>query len=347
MRVLASGLVTAIGYNAPATLAALRAGVSGVQATGWVDLQGGQPIRGARVSLPHWWEGTGKLADLAAPAIQECLATLPPGTDTHLPILLGVSHPDRPGRPADLDARLMDDIHLRLELPLHPASVLFPSDQMGCMHALVEAARLMAEGRVRHVVVAGVDSFLSSVTLEAYEQRRRLLTAGSLNGFLPGEAGSAVLLGRDDDATSDGLRITGWGMVQETATIESTEPLRGVGLTAAIKQALAQAGVRMTDVAYRMTDLSGEHYKFKEAMLASMRLDRGPREGAFELWHPIEYLGEIGAAVLPCLLAWARHAHALGYAPGPRALCHLGSDDGGRAALVLQSATHQEERQAA
>jgi 3-oxoacyl-[acyl-carrier-protein] synthase-1 len=56
------------------------------------------------------------------------------------------------------------------------------------------------------------------------------------------------------------------------------------------------------------------------------------------MWHPIEHLGEVGAAILPCLLAWAAHAMREGYAPGGRALCHVGSDTGERAALVVRAA---------
>ena len=70
--------------------------------------------------------------------------------------------------------------------------------------------------------------------------------------------------------------------------------------------------------------------------ISRMRFDHAPRKRPLELWHPIEYLGEIGAAILPCLLAWTAHALRHGYAPGPRALCHIGSDDGQRMALVLQ-----------
>ncbi|MCI3953284.1 MAG: hypothetical protein K0R53_2783 [Burkholderiales bacterium] len=96
----------------------------------------------------------------------------------------------------------------------------------------------------------------------------------------------------------------------------------------------------MREVAYRLTDLSGEHYKFKEAAFVVGRLDSGDREGAFEIWHPIEYLGHIGAAVLPCLLAQAMHAGQEGYAPGPIALCHVGNDDGERAAFVVSQGAH-------
>ena len=100
-------------------------------------------------------------------------------------------------------------------------------------------------------------------------------------------------------------------------------------------QALAQAEVGLHQVAYRLTDLSGEHYKFKEAAFAAGRLNGGERSQPLDLWHPVEHLGEVGAAIVPCLLAQALHAGREAYAPGPLSLCHVGSDAGARAALVL------------
>ena len=88
-------------------------------------------------------------------------------------------------------------------------------------------------------------------------------------------------------------------------------------------------------MAFRITDLSGEHYKFKEALFVLTRLDREPRSQILDLWHPIEYLGEVGAAILPCLLAWTMHARDHKYAPGRLALCHVGNDNGQRAAMIL------------
>ena len=333
LTIVASGMVTALGYNAPSTLAAIRAGVSGVRSSAWADDESGEPMRCARVRLPQRRGGSAHLSDLVAPAIYECLAASPePG----VPLLIGIAHASRAGRPVNLDDELLPGIHARLGIAGHRESKLYAGDEAGCGQALHEAQRLIENGRARYVVVAGVDSFLDRQTLDSYAERRRLLTPANFNGFLPGEAGSAVLVGAAPTANG-GLRIAGIGYAQEIATIDDTKPLRGVGLTAAVKAALASAGIGMADIAFRVTDLSGEHYKFKEAMFAAMRLDHLPRERPLDLWHPIEYLGQIGAAILPCILAWTSHALRLGYAPGPRALCHIGSDDGQRWALVAHA----------
>jgi 3-oxoacyl-[acyl-carrier-protein] synthase-1 len=119
-------------------------------------------------------------------------------------------------------------------------------------------------------------------------------------------------------------------------------------MTRAVGAALSAARIRMSDVDYRITDINGEHYKFKEAGIALMRFfddNTPPRLLAsgspqFDLWHPIEYLGEIGATIAPLILGFAQHAGNKGYAPGPVALCHVSDDTSHRGAIV----THYNER---
>lgn len=335
LAVMGSGMVTALGFNAPASLAALRAGISAVSETGWIDFESGEFLSGAKVPLPQWSEGVGKLADLLAPAIDECLQLVPADYRATTPLLIGVAAHDRPGRTPRLDEGLLDDVEARLEIPKHPKSALFPMDQAGCAQALIMADNLIGRKQTKRVIVAGVDSFLHQPTLNDYIRRRRVMTPNNSNGFFPGEAGCSVLVGKAGSHDGDELRILGIGLAEESATIDRTDPLRANGLTQAVKDALSSAGVALTDVAYRITDLSGEHYKFKEAAFTAGRLNGGERDAPLDLWHPIEFLGEVGAAALPCLLSQAMHAAQEQYAPGPLALCHVGSDAGTRAALVV------------
>ncbi|MEZ2354720.1 hypothetical protein, partial [Caballeronia sp. RCC_10] len=309
--------------------------VPGALQTPWSDIESGEPLRGVKVPLPHWWEGLGKLADLVAPAIGECLSAAAPVMPASIPLLIATACGGRPARTARLEEELLDEVYTRLELPPNRHSALFPRDQFGGVQALVRAQSLIEQGHAQRVIVAGVDSFLHQPTLDAYVQRRRVITRGNFNGFFPGEAGTAVLVGSDEDYEGDALRILGVGIGEEPATIESTMAFRATGLTQALQRALGNAGVALKDVAYRLTDLTGEHYKFKEAAFAAGRLNGGQRLAPLELWHPMEYLGNIGAAILPCLLAQAMHAAQEGYAPGSLAVCHVSNDGGERAAVVV------------
>lgn len=335
LSIQASGMVTALGYSAPATLAAIRAGISAVGTVPWTDFESGERLRGAKVSLPHWWEGVGKLAELLAPAIHECLSETPRIDPTAVPLLIGVADKSRAGRPARLDEQLLAELQARLEFPLHPRSGLFPADQIGTIHALHLAQDLIRTRVCDVAIVAGVDSFLQQQMLDACIEDRRLNTPSNSNGFFPGEAAAAVLVADMAAADRRSLRIVGAGSAREPAPIMSTNAFRAQGLTAAVAEALSSARLEMHQVAWRLTDLSGEHYGFKEAAMVAGRFGGGPRKVALDLWHPIEFLGEIGAAILPCLLAQAHHAFLHGYAPGRIALCHIGNDAGDRAALLL------------
>ena len=337
--IVASGLVTPIGFSAEATLAALHAGVSGIRALGHRHAPSSRPLRGGRVELSQRWTGTSLLAGLLAPAIDECLRAAP--VPLHeVPWLVGTSASTRPGRPRDLDEGLLPEVAERLGHPLHADSATLPADAMGAAHALRHAAALIGERRARQVVVAGVDSFLCETTLAALVRQRRLLAPGHLDGFLPGEGAAAVLVRAADEPSTGpcaGMRVRGLAFEREEAPVGSGRPFRGEGLTAAVAATLDRSGLTMTDIAWRLSDVSGEHFAFKEAMLAALRLDRARRDSPLDLWHPIEFTGHLGAAVTPLMLAWAQHAFDLGYAPGPRALCHVGDDAGGRAAFVVEA----------
>lgn len=93
----------------------------------------------------------------------------------------------------------------------------------------------------------------------------------------------------------------------------------------------------MQDVDFRITDLSGPQYYFKEAALLLSRLIRH-RPERVELWHPAECVGEQGAVAGMYAVALACESLNKGYAPGPGVLVHMANDCGKRAALSLRPA---------
>jgi 3-oxoacyl-[acyl-carrier-protein] synthase-1 len=169
--------------------------------------------------------------------------------------------------------------------------------------------------------------------LSAYGDRARLLAEHNSNGFIAGEAAGAILLGPAEGA-EDELLCVGVGQGTEPAPLGSGEPLRAEGLTTAIRAALHDAGCQLGDVDFRITDISGEQYFFKEAALAFARCIRSPK-AEFDLWHPAEGIGEVGAASGLALVATALFAARKQYAKGPRVLLHGSSDGGTRAAAIL------------
>jgi 3-oxoacyl-[acyl-carrier-protein] synthase I len=220
-------------------------------------------------------------------------------------------------------------------LPRHPQSAAIASGNVSGVIGLAHAREILGRRLARFCVIAGVDSFLQQEVVEAYIDQSRIMTKSNSNGFFPGEAGGAILVGPTSTGRDGELQILGIGFGHEEATIGSDSPLRGGGQIEACRAALAEAGVPMHEIACRHTDLNGEHYKFKEAMLAQGRLLR-QRVEKQEIWHPAECVGEIGAAHGPCVLGLSHYAGQKDFAPGPRTLCHFSGDGPERAACVVE-----------
>lgn len=324
--VAGAGMTTAIGLTGPATCAAIRARLANFQETRFIS-RDGERIIGAEAPLARAQRGVERLVHLVLGPLRECLDRAETRQD-EIPILLCLAEKARVGRLDNLDqrivARLSEGLELRSDRPIR----IYPYGQVGGAVAVQDARRLIEAG-TREVIVAGVDGLLLAGTLRAYDREDRLLTAGNSDAFIPGEAGAAVLLRADGV-----LRVRGVGFGVEEATIGSTKPLRADGMVQAMRGALQEAGAAYNDISYRIADLDGEQYYFKEAVLAQARLWRGKRDPE-EVWHPCDSVGHTGAAAILICLGMALAAARKNYAPGPLVLIHASGDDGRRAALLL------------
>lgn len=333
VEVIASGMMTAVGFDTPSTAAAVRCGISGASETRFRD-RGGEWILGCPVPLPESSTGLTRLRSLLSPPVGECLRSAVGLKAAQIPLILLLAERDRPGRMEDLEAELQGGLEADLRVQFDSRSKVLAEGRVGLVTALREAERLLHGERAPACIIAGVDSMLIQSTLAALELKDRLLTSVQSNGFIPGEAGSAVLVSAPARGGHPALICRGTGLGNEKATVESEEPLRAQGLVEAIRGALKDASATFDDVDYRLTDLSGEQYGFKEAVLAIGRAMRKVKAD-FPIWHPADCIGETGAAAGPCLLGLALEAGRKNYAPGPGVLCQLASDDGRRGAALL------------
>lgn len=330
--ILKTGLVTSVGLTAPSTCAAIRAKLTNPSETRFID-SGGAWIMAHQVTLDQPWRGLAKLAKMAAMVIEEALADEPQDDWVHIPLLLCVAEPDRPGRLDGLDDRLFTAIQAELGAKFAPQSAIVAHGRVGVAVALAQARTLLT-GECTRVLIAATDSLLTWPTLSHYEREDRLLTARNSNGFMPGEGAGALLVGAGESQTCE-LVCTGIGFGREAAHLDSGEPLRAEGLSLAIKAALADAGCAMHDMDFRITDLSGEQYYFKEAALALSRTLRKRKE-EFDIWHAAECTGEQGAAAGLAMVALADAACRKAFTKGLNILAHMANDAGQRAALSLQ-----------
>lgn len=330
LAVVRTGLVTSVGLSAPAACAAIRAGVTNPTETRFVD-NDGERIMGHVVPLEQSWRGRARHVKMAAMALVECLAELPRDEWGQLPLIVCVAESGRPGRLHGLDDELLIELQQQLGARFAQESVIIANGRVSVALALERTRRLLYERAVPRVAIVAVDGLLNWPTLGSYEDDDRILTKRNSNGFIPGEAAGAVLVSRP---TGRGLLCLGIGFGQEPAHIGSEQPLRADGLTRAIRDALTHAGREMHEIDFRIADISGEQYYFKEAALAVARTLRRTKE-EFDLWHPAECIGETGAAAGAAVIAVADAAVRKAYALGSNILVHMANDSGERAALVL------------
>jgi 3-oxoacyl-[acyl-carrier-protein] synthase-1 len=331
--IVSIGMVTAVGLDAPSACAAMRARLDGFQETRFIG-PGGDWLIGAPVPLPRNFIGEKRLAHMAAAAILEAFDPVPEARGAAA-LILCLAEEDRPGRPVRDPRGLLARIGEITEATPHGRSHVVAHGRPSGHVALAQARKLLAEG-TPYVMIAGVDSYLTTLSIAHYLTERRLLTPDNPNGFIPGEAAAAILCTRP--GAGGPLRLAGLGLAREPAYIYNPAdlPLRGDGMAEAYRGALGQAGNSMADVEYRISDLIGEQYFFKQTALAHLRLERG-RSAFQDLWSPAEMVGNIGAAVVPLMAGWALTAAERGYAHGTPVLVEASSDGGACGAAVFHA----------
>ncbi|TGS13810.1 3-oxoacyl-ACP synthase [Mesorhizobium sp. M2E.F.Ca.ET.209.01.1.1] len=327
------GMVTSVGLDAPASCAAMRARLDGFRETRFTGARG-EPLIGAPVPLPRDWVGERRIAHLAAGAISEALSGARiAGEQTAL--ILCLAEEGRSGRPVRDASRLLRKIADIVEIAPHVKSRIISYGRPSGHVALEQARRLISSAQVANVVIAGVDSYLTSRTVRHYLDQSRLLTKFNPNGFIPGEAAAAVLCTKPGQGT---LTLLGLGLAREPATIYNKQdlPLRGEGMAAAYGLALRESRFAMVGIGYRISDLIGEQYWFKQTALAFLRHMRGHVDFQ-DLWSPGESIGNIGAAVVPTMIGMAFTAARKGYAAGNPVLIEASNDEGACGAAVVAS----------
>jgi 3-oxoacyl-[acyl-carrier-protein] synthase-1 len=330
--ITATGLVSGVGLSTAASCAAIRAAIDNFQETRFID-RAGEWILGCEVDMQAGWRGRAKLIKMAAAAIREALQACQPEETSEIPLLLCLPEQARPGRVINDDNQLFLDLQNDLQMEFHKRSRVIASGHVSVALALRHANNLINQEGVRRVLIAATDSMLVTSSLAYWEQQERLLTSQNSNGFIPGEAAAALLIESPNYAKGSFLSCQGLGFGVEAATVESGEPMKADGLATAIKESVSDAGIEMSDLDFRITDLSGEQYYFKEASLALARTLKNPKP-EFDIWHPADCVGEVGAALGAIMLAVIKTACEKDYSKGNKILAHMGNDDGKRSSLI-------------
>ena len=331
------GLVCAVGLNAAAACAARRAGIAGFAELPYRD-SSGEPIVGAAVpGLPPDLKRDERLLALLEVALQDSLKSAAFVRTDAIPLLIGLAESDRPGGGDTLAGDLIPRLQKKLNRRFHPdLSRCLARGHTAGFELLQVAREILQDPTVPACLVAAVDSFVNAASLDWLDKHGRLKTLDNSEGVIPGEAAAAVVVQRPNGQKPLlAAEVAGLGFGKEEANLLNDEPLRGLGLAAAAKAALAEAAIEMHQVDFRLSDVSGESYGFKEQTLLLGRLMR-QRRPELPLWHAADCIGDTGAAAGICHCIVAASAWHKKYSPGPIAACFGSAVPGERAVAILR-----------
>lgn len=330
-----ASMITGVGLNIDSSGVAIRCALDNFQESRFID-SGGEPIIASEITLQEPWRGTQKLVELATMSIADCLSHSELSDLSHTPLFLCLPEKGFPGRSITEEDLFLEQIEEKLDVRFGTGSRILSHGHTAMSVAMRHARQKIVEAAAEQALICGVDSYLSEHTLKHHEELDRLLTSQNSNGFIPGEACATVVVGANTNEPGSKLLIRGIGYGMETAPIGSGQPLRADGLSAAMKAALAEADVPMHHIQYRLADMTGEHYYFKEASLALSRTLH-TRVDEMDLLHLTDSIGEIGCASGVAMLAYQYYLTNNGLTKDGNVMLHFGDADGKRSSMIVES----------
>jgi len=342
LKLKALSTYTCLAKGAIFTAAAMRCGYDGFEETSFTQPNSAEMQLGAKIEGKESLRGLEKLIYLSSETIQTMVKNHKVSITT-TPIYLCLQELNRPSYFSleELREKLFANLRVALDVPnIHKSSRAYLEGRCGFVKALKQAQIDIYENGHKEVLIVSVDSLLNSASLAyygggLYGEGCRLLTDNNSNGFIPGEAASAVLLSKPTNEENE-IVISGVGTAKEVATIyNEDELLRGKGLSEAIMEASEQTGVPIHETSFRVGSMSGEEYFFDEATLAQQKTLK-QKIPDHPLWHPADSIGEVGAAIGGAMVIQTYYAMINGYAPGDKVICHISNDDELRGAFIMQ-----------
>ena len=345
--VVGIGAATAVGASAPASAAAVRAGVALFVDHPYMINRDGDPFVVA--IAPYLEEGSPfeeRCVQLALLAGSEALEPVTKLSiePREIPVVIGLPS-QRPGVHPELGPHLAS----RLASSLRTAGVgLLPNGHSAGLMAIQNGCRLIQSGNVEFCLAGGVDSYLNADTLEWIEQNDQLHKSTNAWGFVPGEAAAFCLLSSGETARRHNLTPLGWIVGVETSFEENrikTETVCiGKGLTDAVRKVLDVMPAAASKVDNIICDQNGEAYRAAEqGFMLARTMQRFV--DASDFLSPADCWGDVGAASGPLFVMLASAAAQKKYAKGPSTLVWTSSEGGERAALIHWA--HGEKNEAA
>jgi 3-oxoacyl-[acyl-carrier-protein] synthase I len=333
MNIIGTGMICPVGLSSEAGCAALRAGIAAFKELAYWDCEN-VPVIGAEVAGLSHLQFAPRLVELLTHALYDCMSKAPGLSWKDVPLLVSLADPAGPGNDADLSSRIVKLVESALGVVFHSdLSRVIAKGNVSGFEGLHIGHKLLQSSRIPGFIVCGVDSFINASAIHWLDQNYRLKRENHADGTIPGEGAAAVYMQRDQ--SNGAARIVGVGSGSESAPLLSEEPLLGHGLADAARGALAEANWGFHDIDFRLSDVTGETYGFREHTLAEARLVTKVRIKPQPIWHASDCIGDTGAVAGLVQLVWASAAMQKRYAPGPRALCFTSSLSRERAVVAI------------
>lgn len=334
------GAVTSIGLNAPATVAAVRAGIANFNEHPYmIDRQGDPYVLAMVPFLEPETMGAERYVQLALPAIQESLRPLAGFYNSVFQVIVQIGLPeDRPGFPRDLQLKLSEDVKKLSEetYAINEIAFIEKGHSAGLM-ALEAGSQKILNRTSEFCLVGGVDSYIDPDTLDWIEENEQLHVPINAWGFIPGEAASFCLLCSKDTAHKYKLPVKAQLLAVSTTIEENkikTETVcLGKGLTLAVKNCLRELPEDFK-IDYTICDQNGEAYRADEFGFMLARLSERFVDPS-DYMAPADCWGDVGAASGPLFIHSVIAAAEKGYAKGAYTLLWTSSEGGERSAAIV------------
>ncbi len=338
--VVGLGAATAVGATAPATAAAVRAGVAGLADHPYMIVQIGEPFVVA--SAPYLGTdvvGRDRFIELALPAAREALEPVIGRVRFRGPIPAFIGLPEaRPGLPSELATSLSSSLGEGCRRIAQPT--FLPDGHAAGLIAIQSASRIIDRGEADFCLAGGVDSYMAWEALAWVEGCGQLHHLGNAGGFVPGEAAGFCLLCSGAAARRHEIdvmgRLLGVAVAGEENRIKTETVCTGQGLTRAVQDVLRSLPSSETLIDQTICDQNGEAYRGDELGFMLARTSERFMDTS-DFAAPADCWGDVGAASGPLFVLLASAAGRKGYARGPLTLLWASSEGGQRAAALFDA----------
>jgi len=307
--IAATGMITPVGFNTQMTAAAVNAGVSRVDDLSLLDKYL-KPIKMSSIPSEVLLENSNdelsprrsRMLSMAGIALSEAFTNFKLNEYEKLPLFIALPECLPKCVPAvnnNFVELLIENTGLAID---KETSRQFFTGKAGGLQALDMAFKYLQSTEARACVIGGVDSYFDPYLLGQLDAQKRLNSQHTDNGFIPAEAAAFLILTKDPIPSNNNRIETALyspAFSNETGHIYSDKPYLGNALSHASMNALTAAP--NLNISSLVSSLNGESFGGKE--LGNTLSRQSKRLTGVEIEHPIDCLGDIGAAFAPIVIA--------------------------------------------